>query len=865
MRNEVLGRPSARGLAAALVIAATSLMVALPAGARASELSRSQLAGARSLLDTPGVGDITTRDACAPPRAGHTGCLAVGLVSAPTGRPIIAHPRRISRPTRLRMGALEAPALAQSTSEANEPSASAAPSAGTPLYLQQAYDLTALSASGGTGVTVGIVDAYNDPTAASDLAYYRSYFGLPACTTANGCLRVVGQTGSSSSLPSSTDSGWQTEESLDIDAVSALCPNCHILLAEANSTSWSDMEAAEHAAVVDGATVVSNSWSGNGPAGSVSASAFSFNGVAVLAASGDYGWDGGSSNTAWPAALPSVNAVGGTTLTATSTPRGFTETAWSGTGSGCANESKPSYQTDSGCSGRSYNDISADADPNSGLVTYDSADGGWSVWGGTSLATPLTAAYFALVGGGAGQGSAAWEYGESSLLGDPSSGSNGTSCSPTYICTASSGYDGPTGAGSISGDVVSGAPGIGGPDTANGYVSSETATSATVSAGIWPNGNATTYDVEYGPTDAYGQTSAGVSVGAGPGLASAPVTLTGLTPGAQYHYRIVAANAQGTSYGYDETFTAGTPSVAITSAPPASSVNTSGVVDYTESPGVSSTACTLDTASVPCSTTSATLTGLAVGTHTFVVTVSAQGGSGQASATFTVVAPPAPAVAITAAPATVTSPASFTVSYEETGTVTATTCQLDGVAITACGSGSASVGAPSIGTHTFVVDVAGPGGSAAAVVTFSVLAAPSTASPSKPADSTPSASEGSGSSQPASKQSDLWSQVALAPQTGAACDGRAGACSPLRATLSFRLAATARVTISLFRVEEGAKHLVGTVTVVRRSGKRRVELASVFRGRALRSGSYLLSARARNIGGRSRQASKVFRARLWIA
>ena len=197
---------------------------------------------------------------------------------------------------------------------------------------------------------------------------YRSRFGLPACTVANGCFHQVGEDGSSN-LPTSTNSGWQVEMAIDMDAVSALCPNCHITLVESNSASISDLDTAEQSAAASGVNQISDSWDATGPPGTFSSSYFVYSGIATLAASGDSGYDGGgTSNTSYPAALPGVNAIGGTDLLQTATTRGFTDTVWSGSGSGCSGETKPSYQTDSSCSGRSYNDISADADPYTRLL-----------------------------------------------------------------------------------------------------------------------------------------------------------------------------------------------------------------------------------------------------------------------------------------------------------------------------------------------------------------------------------------------------------------------------------------------------------------------------------------------------------------
>ena len=867
----------ARTLAIA-ALAAAPVLVALATAhpVLAAGVAGQQPTGIDVLAGMPGGSSVATRDECAAPVPGQASCMAVGVVSARTGALLSVSPQRSSGAPLVVTGRLEGapPGLnseaspSQLLGPASEPAATPAPGPGTPLYLQQAYDLTALSASAGSGTTVAIVDAYNDPSAAADLAYYRSYYGLPACTVASGCLRIVGENGSST-LPGEINSSWQTEESLDLDAVSALCPNCRLLLVEANSPTWSDLDQAEAAAVGAGATIVSDSWAGNGPLSTVPApSDYSYPGVAIVAASGDYGWDGGDDNTAWPAALASVTAVGGTTLNASDTARGFTETAWSGAGSGCSAEAKPSYQTDSGCAGRSYTDISADADPESGLAVYDSAGGGWSVWGGTSLATPLTAAFYALVGNDAGQGNAAWDYAHSSLLNDPSSGSNdgGAACTPTYICAAGLGYDGPTGTGSIAGDVVAGAPGIGGPTGDDGYLSAQSATTATLSAGIWPNDEATSYYVEYGTTTGYGQTSASSSAGSGPGVVNVSATLSGLVPGTDYHYRLVAVNALGTTYGYDETIVGGAPIVTITSQPPASSTATSGAVDYAESAGVSSTACTLDGAAIPCSTSSATLTDLSVGAHTFVVSVTGAGGTGSATASFDVVAPPAPTVTITVAPADGSTSTQATVSYAESGATTSTACTLDGTAVSACTASSASLTNLTVGAHTFTVEVVGPGGTGTASATFSVAAAPApsqpVASPSDPATPAPIL----GGTLITTPVAAVWTQVSVVPLSSSACAARASGCTVLRAALRFDLAEKARVTIGLYRETNGARRLVATTTVTAAAGENHLALGALFEGRTVAPGSYTLTAYAtadRAAGG-TRRVSTVFRANLRV-
>src|SRR3954453_10376117 len=142
------------------------------------------------------------------------------------------------------------------------------PSGLGPADIRSAYKLPA----GGTGATVAIVDAQDDPKAEADLAVYRKQFGLPACTTANGCFRKVNQNGQASPLPR-PDAGWAGEIALDIDMVSAACPACKILLVEANSASDRDLYTAEDTAVKLGAKYVSNSWGGSEDSSETSADA----------------------------------------------------------------------------------------------------------------------------------------------------------------------------------------------------------------------------------------------------------------------------------------------------------------------------------------------------------------------------------------------------------------------------------------------------------------------------------------------------------------------------------------------------------------------------------------------------------------
>ncbi|GAA1885424.1 peptidase S8 [Streptantibioticus ferralitis] len=323
----------------------------------------------------------------------------------------------------------------------------AAPSGFGPSDLHKAYSLPS---SGGSGATVAIVDAQDNPNAEKDLAAYRKQFGLPACTSSGGCFKKVGQTGSTTNLPA-PDAGWAEEESLDVDMASAICPSCHILLVEANSPSMADLGASVNEAVKLGAKYVSNSYGGGESSSDPGYDSKYFNhpGVAITVSSGDSGY-----GVEYPAASRYVTAVGGTHLTTASNSRGWTETAWSGAGSGCsAYDAKPGWQKDSGCGKRTVADVSAVADPATGVAVYDTygGDPGWEVFGGTSVSSPIIASVYALAGKpSSGSTPATFPYAHTSALNDVTSGSNG-SCGGGYLCTAKPGYDGPTGLGTPKG------------------------------------------------------------------------------------------------------------------------------------------------------------------------------------------------------------------------------------------------------------------------------------------------------------------------------------------------------------------------------------------------------------------------------
>lgn len=324
----------------------------------------------------------------------------------------------------------------------------AAPSGKTPSDIQSAYGLSGLKSG---GRTVAIVDAYGYPNAERDLATYRSYFGLPACTVKSGCLTIVDQNGGTS-LPQ-FNTGWAGEQALDLDAVSAACPDCKILLVQTSSASMANLGAGVSTAARLGATAISNSYGSTGDlADSAYGTYYNHPGIAVTASTGDNGYKGAS----YPASSRYVTAVGGTSLTTASNARGWTESVWSGAGSGCSTlNAAPAGQssTVTGCALRAMADVSAVADPNTGLAVYaptSRRSSSWAQYGGTSLSSPIIASVYALAGPVSGYGNDTVYAAASSSFNDVASGSNGT-CTVTQLCTARSGWDGPSGLGTPNG------------------------------------------------------------------------------------------------------------------------------------------------------------------------------------------------------------------------------------------------------------------------------------------------------------------------------------------------------------------------------------------------------------------------------
>jgi hypothetical protein len=320
-----------------------------------------------------------------------------------------------------------------------------------PTQLQSAYNLTAASAADGAGTTVALVDAFDDPTALSDLAIYRSAARLPRAT-----ISKVNQNGASWPLPARApvDDDWTLEESLDLDMLSAICPLCNIVLVEATDDTGLNLFTAERTATAV-ARYVSDSWGGPESREDTVLDQRYLNhpGTVITVSAGDAGY-----GVSYPASSPYVVAVGGTSLRPASTPRGWTESVWGtltggpGTGSGCsAYEPKPSWQSDPGCRRRSDNDIAADADPDTGVAVYDSSNGngGWNEVGGTSASAPMVAAAYALAGK-PGANPAQDIYRHTGSLFPVTTGANGI-CSPSYMCAAGVGYHAPVGYGSPDG------------------------------------------------------------------------------------------------------------------------------------------------------------------------------------------------------------------------------------------------------------------------------------------------------------------------------------------------------------------------------------------------------------------------------
>ncbi|HMD52046.1 MAG TPA: S53 family peptidase [Solirubrobacteraceae bacterium] len=426
------------------------------------------------------------RPVCPAPGRGRASCFALALVSAPPE------------------AAGASPYLAAAGAYSKGPAGGL-----TPADLATAYSFS--PSAGGTGQTVGIVDAFDDPTIEKDLSAFDTEYGLAACTTANGCFQKVGQTGSTTSLPAADKRGWSVEMSLDVETVHSVCPSCKILVVEADSESLSDLAKSVTEAVKLGATEVSNSYGTlETELGEAERSAYNDPGVVITASAGDSGyldWDnvanvGGVAPELpnGPASLTTVVAVGGTSLALTTAGARKSETVWNDSGRPSVEEFKQFSATGGGCSTlftapawqqtaagwastacgtkRLDNDIAAVADPYTGFDIYDSYvyepkfTPGWLTVGGTSLSSPLVAGLFGLAGGSHGVSYPAstlyTHLGQSSSLYDVTQGGDGycdgeepgpcgepevnellgdLDCLGSTACDAAGGFDGPSGVG----------------------------------------------------------------------------------------------------------------------------------------------------------------------------------------------------------------------------------------------------------------------------------------------------------------------------------------------------------------------------------------------------------------------------------
>ncbi len=469
-------------------------------------------AGAAATVSPLPESDYGVKAACRAPSPRHASCLALQLVPRTAAAKARKHP----------LGVTRAPVVAA-------PSPAAGSYGLRPQDLHSAYQLPT-SASGAQ--TIAIVDAYNDPTVESDLEGYDEPFALAPCTTGNGCFARVNQKGESSPLPfpvstaaleaarkgtpteqerAEEATGWDLEISLDVETARAVCQSCKILLVEAKSSSYEDLEAAERTAASLGAQEISNSW--GGPEGEVTpaeeeASAFDHPGIVITSSAGDSGyldWDSEFERgfAEFPASSPHVVSVGGTRLSVEAGGGWAGETVWNGSGAGgggCSVDFEaPAWQQEAsgwssvGCTNkRAVADVAADADPYTGLAVHDTSPicehtyeeekvkhvANWCTIGGTSLASPLIASVFALASGAGGAPYPARTLYQNAVakptsLHDVTTGSNGecllgfdeetglsgctpaeeaaTSCSSHAICLARTGYDGPTGVGTPHG------------------------------------------------------------------------------------------------------------------------------------------------------------------------------------------------------------------------------------------------------------------------------------------------------------------------------------------------------------------------------------------------------------------------------
>jgi hypothetical protein len=499
----------------------------------------------------------------------------------------------------------------------------------TPAQFAKAYDYN--PAESGYGQTVAVIDSFDDPDLEKDVEFFDNYYKLGACTTADGCFKKVGESGKTTELPGAAGTS-SVETTLDAETVRAVCPHCNLLVVEGVGYNYTSIRTA----VKLGAKEISNSWEG-AEGSSEEEDELNFPGVVVTASSGDFGYydwskinkKGGHGNGApnRPAALPTIVAVGGTTLLVGSDGERSSEKVWNEegpvdehhstnnetAGGGCSlSFTAPAWQQNvlgwaaTGCGNkRLVADVSADASANPGISIYDTYNCGkgceeedfgqparpWRAVGGTSLSSPIIASMFALAGGSGGVSYPAAtlysHFGQSHAFYDVTEGGDGycdaapeslcgkpntvfgeaVDCEGTTACDAATGYDGPSGVG-----VPIGLAGFRPDDYTD-----VTQTSATLQARVTPDGNnVTSCEFEYGTGTSYGKA---VSCRSLPGSGDAPVlvaaAVAGLSPSTAYHFRVATNSSKGTLDGPDVEFT--------TSRVTLPSVETKGAGDVGES------------------------------------------------------------------------------------------------------------------------------------------------------------------------------------------------------------------------------------------------------------------------------------------
>lgn len=525
-----------RGPVAAALMVCVLLALAVPA----------------SVFAEPESAQFRVQRLCGIPRPGAAACTGMKLV-----------------PSSLSTTALHVNAVRQD----GEASAGASPAVGvkhpypgylTPQSLHAAYSLPSETAASSLQ-TIAVIDAYNDPSAEADLRVYDETFGLLACTSANGCFSKINQEGNTSPLPES-EGEWASEISIDVQMAHAICQSCRVLLVEADNEEFTSLGAAVDAAVKAGATEISNSYAGpeeptlSGTFSAYNSAYYNHPGVVVTVSSGDCGYlneacPGELATANFPADSPDVLAVGGTMLT--DAGETWTSTVWDEGGSGCsAVFSAPLWQSTvknfaaTGCGGeRSVADIAAIGDPETGVDVYDSTPEGngdptgWGVWGGTSVASPIIAAEFALAGGAHGVSyPAATVYshaGEAASLYDVVSGANGK-CAGSSACQAEVGFDGPTGVGSpigLAAFTIPGSPASSSAPTISGLT--EQAQTLTETVGAWSNAPTSRSD-QWERCNAIGSGCVAIA-----GATAHAYTLTAADVGDTIRVQETAANAAG--------------------------------------------------------------------------------------------------------------------------------------------------------------------------------------------------------------------------------------------------------------------------------------------------------------------------------